>query len=220
MQRLMRAAEIARAKTLNGTSPISRARPVSLRKSRPPSAKSTLVERPGGLADHRLDPVAAELVAVAVEEDVHLLLDRLRREELRVGAPEERLGPPGAELAEPLEAALGVREQQVVLGRVGLVVPVEAGVHAAELRQAHRDVAVVERDRDAVPLAEIRRDAAQVRHRHREDDDRVWTLTLDELVEVPLPARCHPAPDELARHAVAEPVLRVVLGPPQQCCRP
>ena len=38
--RLIRADEIARAKTLNGTSPISRALPVSPRKSRPPSAKS------------------------------------------------------------------------------------------------------------------------------------------------------------------------------------
>ena len=36
--------------------------------------------------------------------------------------------------------------QQVVLGRVGVVVPVEAGVHAAELGQAHRHVAVVEHD--------------------------------------------------------------------------
>src|SRR3954471_22191213 len=40
MQRLTRAAEIARANALNGTSPISRARPTSPRESRPPSAKS------------------------------------------------------------------------------------------------------------------------------------------------------------------------------------
>ena len=38
--------------------------------------------------------------------------------------------------------------------RVGVVVPVEAGVHAAELRQAHRHVAVVEDDGDAEPLAQ------------------------------------------------------------------
>jgi len=38
--RLMRADEIARAKTLNGTSPISLALPMSPRKSRPPRAKS------------------------------------------------------------------------------------------------------------------------------------------------------------------------------------
>jgi hypothetical protein len=40
-QRFTRAAEIARGKTLNGTSPVRRARPVSPWKSRPPSAKST-----------------------------------------------------------------------------------------------------------------------------------------------------------------------------------
>src|SRR5262249_14118207 len=49
------------------------------------------------LAQHPSRPVAAELVAVAVEEDVDLLLDRQRLEELRVGAPEDRLGAPGAE---------------------------------------------------------------------------------------------------------------------------
>src|SRR3954453_6448768 len=100
MQRLIRAAEIARANVLNGTSPISRARPVSPRKSRPPSAKSTsgrggegprrLAPRPraGRLADPRLHPLAPELVAVAVEEHVHRLLHRLRREELGIRTPE------------------------------------------------------------------------------------------------------------------------------------
>src|SRR5262249_27891048 len=57
--------------------------------------------------------------------------------------------------------------------------------------------------------------AAQVRHRHGEYDDRVGTLALDELRQVPLPARRHPAPDQLAREPVAEPVLRAVLRAPQ-----
>ena len=52
----------------------------------------------------------------------------------------------------------------VVLGRIGVVVPVEAGVHASELGQAHRHVAVVEDDRHAEPLAQRGRDPAQVRH--------------------------------------------------------
>ena len=101
---------------------------------------------------------------------------------------------------------------EVVLARIGAVVPVEAGVHAAELGQAHRHVAVVEHDRDAEALAQRGRDAAEVRHRHGEDDDRVGPLALDEPLEVPAPARRHPAPDHLARHPVAEPVVRVVLG--------
>ena len=44
-------------------------------------------------------------------------------------------------------------------------------------------------------------DAAEVRHRHGEDDDRVGPLALDEPLEVPPPARRHEAPDRLARHA-------------------
>ena len=56
---------------------------------------------------------------------------------------------------------------EVVLGRIGAVVVVEARVHAAELRQAHRHVSVVEDDRHAEPLAQRGRDAAQVAHRER-----------------------------------------------------
>src|SRR5204863_585784 len=41
------------------------------------------------LADHRGSPLAPELVAVAVEEDVHLLLDGLREEDVRIGSPED-----------------------------------------------------------------------------------------------------------------------------------
>src|SRR5262245_57345560 len=55
-------------------------------------------QRARGSADHRLDPLAPELVAVAVEEDVHRLLDRLRREELGIRAPEHGLGPARAEI--------------------------------------------------------------------------------------------------------------------------
>src|SRR5581483_6812491 len=114
-------------------------------------------QAPARLAHERRHPLLAELVAEAVEVDVRLLLDRVRPEELRVGAPEDRLGTPGAELSQPLEPALRVRDEQVVLGRVGAEVVVEAGVVAAELRQAHRDVAVVVDDRDVEPLAEQRR---------------------------------------------------------------
>ena len=70
---------------------------------------------PARLADERVHPLAPELVAVAVEEDVVLLLDGERLEELRVGAPEDRLGAARAELAQPVEPALGVREHEVVL---------------------------------------------------------------------------------------------------------
>src|SRR5581483_5589272 len=114
-------------------------------------------QAPARLAHERRHPLLAELVAEAVEVDVRLLLDRVRPEELRVGAPEDRLGTPGAQLTQPLEPALRVRDEQVVLGRVGAEVVVEAGVVAAELRQAHRDVAVVVDDRDVEPLAEQRR---------------------------------------------------------------
>src|SRR5215218_1498422 len=40
-------------------------------------------------ADHRLDPLAAELVAVPVEEDVVFLLDVVRAEQIGIGAPED-----------------------------------------------------------------------------------------------------------------------------------
>src|SRR5207237_259145 len=58
------------------------------------------------LADERGQPLAPELVAVAVEEDVRLLLDRERSEERGVGAPEDRLDAAGAELEQTLRAAL------------------------------------------------------------------------------------------------------------------
>ena len=67
------------------------------------------VDRVGGarrLADERLHPFATELVAVAVEEHVVLLLDRSGGEQLRIRSPEHRLGAPRAELAQPLEATL------------------------------------------------------------------------------------------------------------------
>src|SRR5580765_610514 len=102
---------------------------------------------PARLADQRLHPLAPELVAVAIEEDVVLLLDRSRLEQLRVGGPEHGLRAAGAELAQTVEAALRVGEDEVVLRRVRTVVVVETGVHAAELRQAHGHVAVVEHDR-------------------------------------------------------------------------
>src|SRR5262245_25078713 len=120
------------------------------------------VQAAARLADHRLGPLLPELVAVAVEEDVRLLLDRVRLEELGVGAPEHRLGAPGAELAEPVEAALGVGDDQLVLRRVGAEVVVEPGVVPAELGQAHRHVAVVEDDRHAEALPQQRRDPADV----------------------------------------------------------
>src|SRR5215204_5098056 len=72
---------------------------------------------PARLPHHRGHPLAPELVPVAVEEDVVQLLDRPRREELRVGAPEDGLGAPGAELEQARQAALGARDDEVVLGR-------------------------------------------------------------------------------------------------------
>jgi hypothetical protein len=77
------------------------------------------VEPAARFADHRVRPLLAELVAVAVEEDVHLLLDVVRAEELRVGAPEDRLRAARTELAQPVEPSFGVRDDEVVLGRVG-----------------------------------------------------------------------------------------------------
>src|SRR5919201_6248696 len=80
-----------------------------------------LAVAPARLADERAHPVAPELVPVAVEEDVRLLLDGERPEELGVGGPEDGLGAASAELLEACEAALGVREHEVVLGRIGAV---------------------------------------------------------------------------------------------------
>ena len=157
MQRLIRAAEIARGNDGNGTSPTRRARPGVAAEVVAAEREVDVGQRARRLADERRHPLAPELVAVAVEEDVGLLLDRLRGEELGVGAPEDRLGPPRAEREQALEPALGVRDHEVVLARIGAVVVVEARVHAAELGQAHRHVAVVEDDRDVEPVAQRRR---------------------------------------------------------------
>src|SRR2546423_156132 len=93
-----------------------------------------------------------EQLAIGGDGLVRLLLDRERSEERGVGAPEDRLDAAGTELEQTLRAALRVRDEEVVLARIGAVVVVEARVHAAELRQAHRDVAVVEDDRHAETL--------------------------------------------------------------------
>ena len=95
------------------------------------------------------------------------------------------------------------------------MVVVEPGVHAAELRQAHRDVAVVEDDRDAVALPEVRRDPAEVRHRDGEDEHRVRSLLRDEPVEVAPPARGDDAPDRLAREPVEGAVVGALLDAPE-----
>ena len=170
-----------------------------------------LRRRAARLADHRRHPLAPELVPVAVEEDVVQLLDRLRREELGVGAPEDRLGAARAELEQALEAALGVRDDEVVLGRIGAVVVVEAGVHAAELGQAHRHVAVVEdhgtpnRSRRKVGMPRkcaIGTVKTTPRRRH---------ARARAPSQVPPPARCHPAPDRLARRLVEDRLVGRVL---------
>ena len=162
----------------------------------------------GRLADHLLHPVAPELVAVAVEEDVDLLLDGLGREELGIRSPEERLRPARSELEEPRRTALRVRDHEVVLERIGAVVRVEARVHPSVLGEAHRDVAVVEDHGDPEAVAERGRNSPQVGHRDRVHDDRVRVLSLDQPLEMTLPARRYEAPDRLAR----EPVEARVLG--------
>src|SRR5204862_546117 len=62
-----------------------------------PEGEVDLGKAAAGLADHHLCPLLAELVAEAVEEDVGLLVHGQRPEELRVGAPEDRLRPPRGE---------------------------------------------------------------------------------------------------------------------------
>ena len=213
--RFTRAAEIARAKTLKGMSPMHpRGAGVAL-EVEPAEREVELGRTTRRLADHDLHPVAPELVAVPVEEDVDLLLDRLRREELRIRSPVQRFRATRAELEQAARPALRVGEHEVVLPRVRAVVRVEAGVHPAVLRQAHRNVAVVEHDRDAVALAQRLRDAAEVRHRDGEHDHGVRLLRLDEPLQMALPARRDPARDRLARELVERGLVRARLGAPE-----
>ena len=104
---------------------------------------------------------------------------------------------------------------EVVLGWVGTVVVVEARVHASELRQAHRHVAVVEHDRNPEPLAECGGNASEVRHRDGEEHDGIGALSLDEPLEVAPPARRDDAPDRLTGDPVERRLLRLVLRAPQ-----
>jgi hypothetical protein len=93
------------------------------------------------------------------------------------------------------------------------VVVVEARVHAAELRQAHRHVAVVEDDGHAEALAQRGRDAAEVRHRDREEDDGIdIPLALEQRLEMPAPAWCDVAPDDLPHRPVDARVVGALLG--------
>ncbi len=186
-------------------------------KVEPAEREVDLRVEPTRLTDERLHPLAPELVAVAVEEDVVLLLHGSGLEQFRVGGPEDRLRTARTELAQPVEPALRVREDEVVLGRVRAVVVVEARVHAAELGQAHRHVAVVEDHGHVEPLAQPCGYPAEVRHRHREDDHcRDVALSLEDPLDVALPPRRDVAPDRVARDLVADRVLGMLLCAPQQ----
>ena len=95
------------------------------------------------------------------------------------------------------------------------MVGVEAGVHASVFRERHRDVAVVEGDRNPEALPERGRNPAKVRHGHGEDDHGVRPLCLDQVLQMPLPARSYPAADRLACELVEAALLRVHLHPAQ-----
>src|SRR4051794_16997237 len=64
------------------------------------------------LADELLHPLPPELVSVAVEEDVVLLLDGGGVEQLRVGGPEHGFRAARTELAQTFEPAFRVREHE------------------------------------------------------------------------------------------------------------
>ena len=94
------------------------------------------------------------------------------------------------------------------------MVDVEAGVHPAVLRQAHRDVAVEVDDRYRESLAKRDRDSAQVAHRNRENHDRVdVALALQHAFEMTSPAGSHVALDQLARCTLGERLFRALLRP-------
>ena len=181
----------------------------------PTEPEVELRSEPRRLTHHRLHPVTPELVAVAVEEDVHVLLDGLGREELGIGAPVEHVGPTRAELEQTRYPAMGVRQHEVVLPRVCAVVRVEPGVHAPVLGQAHRDVAVVEDDRDSEPGTKCVGDASQMRHGNREDHHCVGSFALDQALEMAPPAGRHPPLDRLARQPIEPRLLRMRLVAPE-----
>ncbi len=215
MLRLMRAAEIARGKTLNGTSPIRRARPDVAPEVAPAEREVDLRQRARRLADERLHPLAPELVAVAVEEDVARFSTGCGAKKSG-SAPQKtasaRRAPSSSSRSSPPSEFETTRSYSA---RVGAVVVVEAGVHAAELGQAHRHVAVVEDDRHAEALAQragMPRRCAIGTVKTRTASGRSRSTRR---LEVPLPARRHPAPDRLARQPVGERVVRAVLGAAQ-----
>src|SRR5437763_10863291 len=78
-----------------------------------PEGEVDVFEPAARLADECAHPVTPELVAVAVEEHVRLLLDVHGCEELGIHAPEDGLDAPRAEFAQPLGAALGVADDEV-----------------------------------------------------------------------------------------------------------
>src|SRR5204862_5908924 len=63
-----------------------------------PDSEPKGAKRPAWLGDEPVHPFLPELVPVSVEEDVERLLLGLRREEVGVCPPEERLHPDGAKL--------------------------------------------------------------------------------------------------------------------------
>ena len=212
MLRLTRAAEIARAKTLNGTSPMSAL--CRCRRGSPGRQVRSRCLVPGA-TDRPRTPASIRAGTCR----------RIRKRRCRTPCPLRGGGkgqgrqprtptPRDARRApQALEAALRVGEHNVVLRRIGAMVVVETSVHATELGQAHRHVAVVEDHRHAEPLAETRRDPEKVRHRHGEEHDGVHVpLALEQLLEMAQPPRRHVAPDHVANRLVEARVIGVVLG--------
>ena len=142
----------------------------------PADCEPRLVQRGRRGADHGVEPAVAVLGGVAVEEDVDVLVDLDRGVELWVGRVVERVGAAGAERAELVLAADGVRQHAVELPEVRPVVDPKAGREPAMAGQARRDVAVVEQDRSIEAGAQLAGDAAEVVRRHRDQDDGIDRL--------------------------------------------
>jgi hypothetical protein len=99
---------------------------------------------------------------VAIEEDVNVLLNIYWTEHGRVGSVIENMDLSRSHPLQFCRPALGIGDKGIVLCEVCPLIDSETGSKAFESRQAGCNVPIIVKNRDVIPLLEIRGKPSEV----------------------------------------------------------